>query len=617
MAAGGLALACSGAHAEAGPPPIAVVKLHLDYRINADASYVETSEIVQRLNSPAAVRSAGQVRVPYSSSLDEFQLLEAVTLKADGRRIAVPGSAVYTQDGSISAEGVTSFQDIRTTVVVYPDLAAGDSILLKTRITRKKPVLPGTFTLARAFPGDFPFEDVQIAVSAPKSLPLSVENTGVAFQRLVDEGQALRRIWSYQNRTIEPTEASAVDALMYRPRLLVSTLSTYSQLAAAASQRFAGRAEVTPSIRKQANEIVAGARSRREEAQKLYEWVTRNVRYFAVVLDIGGYQPRLADEVLASRHGDCKDHAVLLQALLAARGFTSYPALIGTGALYELPKVPVLAAFDHVINYVPELNLFLDSNTGITSFGQLPAPDVDKPVVLLAGAQTAAMRTPRLRPETNRNLVSTQITIRPDGRASGQDSVQAIGTLGLGFAAWADTLGGQDPVRVAREFLLNAQLSGEGTVSIEPFDAAKGFNFTLLYELRGFVDPTRAGGLRVVPPLDPYQRDAREIVAETDIRAAPYQCGSRDEASVITLVFPPGARLSLPQGVTATAPYRSYQSRYQLTAGNVVRIDRRYRSDLPRRYCLPAEFAESRALQERILEDLRAEIGYELPGARR
>ena len=74
--------------------------------------------------------------------------------------------------------------------------------------------------------------------------------------------------------------------------------------------------------------MTAGERDRRAQARKLYEWVSVNIRYVNIVLGAGGFVPHKAADVLKNGYGDCKDHVMLLEALLAAKGIKSSPVLI-------------------------------------------------------------------------------------------------------------------------------------------------------------------------------------------------------------------------------------------------------------------------------------------------
>ena len=55
-----------------------------------------------------------------------------------------------------------------------------------------------------------------------------------------------------------------------------------------------------------------------------------DVRYVAIELGIGGYQPHPASEVFSHRYGDCKDKATLLSTMLKEIGIESYYVLINT-----------------------------------------------------------------------------------------------------------------------------------------------------------------------------------------------------------------------------------------------------------------------------------------------
>ena len=118
-----------------------------------------------------------------------------------------------------------------------------------------------------------------------------------------------------------------------------------------------------------------------------------------------------------------------MQALLAAKGIASTQALVNSGATYSLPKVPVLSMVNHVIVYVPSLNLFLDSTSATTPFGMYcPWADSDKPVLLVDGYKEG-LRTPPIRAEGNRQVAKTEFTIKPDGSVAGLDPGDVEGYL--------------------------------------------------------------------------------------------------------------------------------------------------------------------------------------------
>lgn len=592
-------------------PDVQLNRLHIDVKVERDGSYVETTDLIEQLNSERAVHDAGQIKLPYSASLDTFEIVEAQTLKKRGETVRVPASSIFVQDGLISDQGVTSYQDIKTTVVVFPNLEAGDSVRISYKRSRRKPALPGIYTFTHVFEPTFVTADAVITLDAPKDYPLTVEAVDVGADPAQTAGDRVRYRWTYHNSNPQWPEDRAIDAVAYAPRILVSSAASYGDIAAASRTTFAGKAAVTPQVKALAADITKGAKTPREQAQRIHEWVSRNIRYFAIVLDVGGYVPRDADEILSSRFGDCKDHAIMMQALLAARGIAAVPALLTTEALYDFPKVPVMSSFNHVILYVPSLDAWLESNVRSIPFGVLPYQDADKPVVLLDGQGTLA-RTPAVTGASNRMKLSTRITVAADGSASGQDRVDAAGAYGVFYQAYADALQASDPVKLTKAMLINAGLAGEGTAVAQPISNAADFNLSMLYDLPDYAPMQQPGSLHAVPPMDMMATMARDEVSSAPTRKLVYACFPSDEEEDIDLVLPPGVHVSVPQGVSAEAPGRSYTSTYA-QQGNVVHIQRHYVATYTRNTCPPENYPKVRALMERILLDMRSDIRYDPP----
>ena len=85
-----------------------------------------------------------------------------------------------------------------------------------------------------------------------------------------------------------------------------------------------------------------------EKMRVLTQYMQRNIRYFAVEIGIGGYQPHPAAEVFAHQYGDCKDKATLLSAMLQEAGIESYYVIIHTERGMVHPNYPFMG-FNHAI----------------------------------------------------------------------------------------------------------------------------------------------------------------------------------------------------------------------------------------------------------------------------
>ena len=111
-----------------------------------------------------------------------------------------------------------------------------------------------------------------------------------------------------------------------------------------------GREAVTPAIEAVARRGPSeGDPSALERMLASATMVRDRVRYVAVELGIGGFQPHAAAETLSNLYGDCKDKGTLLQSVLAAGGMTSYPLLVNLGGRMSLPAESPVWVFNHLV----------------------------------------------------------------------------------------------------------------------------------------------------------------------------------------------------------------------------------------------------------------------------
>ncbi|HKY31272.1 MAG TPA: DUF3857 domain-containing protein [Candidatus Polarisedimenticolia bacterium] len=176
------------------------------------------------------------------------------------------------------------------------------------------------------------------------------------------------------------------------------------------------RHAVTPAIRTAANE--AFEQSEATVPARILaagRYVRDRIRYIAIELGIGGWQPHHAAVTLERLYGDCKDKATLFRALLATEGIPSYPVLINLArrdAVHEELPVP---AFNHAIAAIPigpdvevplsmegalvdggELGrlLMVDTTDESTSIGSLSDGIVGQHALVVAGGKGRLVRLP-------------------------------------------------------------------------------------------------------------------------------------------------------------------------------------------------------------------------------
>jgi hypothetical protein len=201
----------------------------------------------------------------------------------------------------------------------------------------------------------------------------------------------------------------------------------------------AGRRAPTPAIRQKVAALTANLPGLLDKIRAIAGYVQENVRYVAIEIGIGGYQPHPAGQIFTDQYGDCKDKTTLLSSMLSVIGVKSYYAVAESERGIVRRGYPTLGSFDHMILAIqlpagstapdlfatvndPRLGklLFFDATDEYTPFGYLPAPLQDNFVLLVAPGGGHLVHLPLLPPATNRLMRFGTFTLSPTGSLSGK-----------------------------------------------------------------------------------------------------------------------------------------------------------------------------------------------------
>jgi hypothetical protein len=375
--------------------------------------------------------------------------------------------------------------------------------------------------------------------------------------------------------------------------------------------------ESTPEIVALADEITAGIAERRAQAEAIDRWVKRNIRYVAIEIGAGGMVPHRASAVLKIRYGDCKDHATLLAALLAAKDIGSELVLIHVGNSYALPEAVNTGAFNHMIVYIPEFALYDDPTAQTAAFGVLAAQTYDQPVVRMSAKEIWVGRTPAMRADDHVSTNRTKITIAADGAVTGETTETTTGffaTYARGRAAEIlDETGADD---AATETLRNYGNPGTGLYEIDgtanladPFVIKGRFALGRITPVPGsnFLAPI---GLALMPRPSAVLLGARQRG-----RQLPFVCMSGRQVEEITVSFAEG--LPLPKPIPARAfatPVLSYTATAELT-DRTLTIRHEFVSHVPGQICAASLEADIARATQDIVASLRTALTFEVPPA--
>jgi len=140
-------------------------------------------------------------------------------------------------------------------------------------------------------------------------------------------------------------------------------LPTWSEIGTWYLNLAAGRRDASPSIKQKIADLTASATRVTAKINALASFVQNDIRYVAVELGIGGYQPHPAAEIFSHAYGDCKDKATLLSAMLKEIGVESYYVFINTRRGSVTTSTAPNLRFDHVI-----LAIALPTDAGASKF---------------------------------------------------------------------------------------------------------------------------------------------------------------------------------------------------------------------------------------------------------
>lgn len=379
----------------------------------------------------------------------------------------------------------------------------------------------------------------------------------------------------------------------------------------------AGRAEANPEIRAKVQELTAGKSETLDKVKALAAFVQAGIRYVAVEIGVGGYQPHPASSTFAARYGDCKDKVTLLRAMLSEAGVPSYYVLVHSARGAVSPQFPSMG-FDHMIAAVAlpqrlpdgfavyehpklgSLTLF-DPTDRSTPFGWLPDNEQAGHALLVTPSGGETIQVPVAPPNMNRLLREGRFEVQQDGTLAG-----SVKELRWGQPATDQRqLWNEAADAAERRKRLESTLSSTvGTVLLESA-VAEGLTatdgvFQLSYKLAAPAYAKRTGPLLLIRPR--VIGSKATTLNDQKPRKYPLDLGSTGfQTDVYEITIPSGYVVDeLPPNVDAVYPFAEYHSK-STVEGKVLRYQREYQV---KQVEVPAEqVPDLRKFSSRILAD--------------
>ena len=358
-----------------------------------------------------------------------------------------------------------------------------------------------------------------------------------------------------------------------------------------------GRRDASPEIKQKVAALTSPAATQLAKMQALAKFVQSDIRYVAIELGIGGWQPHPAPEIFMHRYGDCKDKATLLSSMLHEIGVDSFFVSINTergGAAPDRP--PMIGWFNHEILAVrlpdvvkdsslvavlehPKLGrlLIFDPTDEWTPFGQLRGELQSNYGLLVTPEGGELAKLPQL-PTTRTGVQRTaKLKLSPNGTLSGEFLETRLGDSGLwqrmtlkSATKEADKI---KPIETLLSHSLSTfQITKANVLNLNLTDQPFGYQYSLVAENYA----KNAGNLMLVRPRVLGSKSS-DLLETKEPRKYPVEFGgpSRD-TDTFEIALPAGYEVDdLPPPVDADYGFASYHSKTEV-AGNTLRYTRTF-----------------------------------------
>jgi hypothetical protein len=588
-------------------------KFHIEYVVKDDLSVERVSELEIKSLSEKAARQLKEQRFSHSTSIEKFEVLDAYTIKSDGTKIDVPKDNYQVTVNKGKEDGGPVFSDRTRVTIVFPEVEKLDSIYMKVKNIETQPMFPGHFSVSQYFWNQTAYDDVRIQFNLPENLVFKHQVRGMK-QKVRSKGGRKIIILTYDNK--KPVKSDRLNYSVWNEDeevgYALSTFESYEAIAKAYGDRASPKAVPTDRVKKLAKEIIGKEKSRKDRARLLYDWVAGNITYAGNCIGVGAVVPHDVDFILDNRMGDCKDHATLLQALLSSVDIKSTQALVNSGPVYTLPEIPVVMSVNHVINYIPEWDKFVDSTDSAMPFDSLGLSISDKPVLLVGDFQENK-KIPPTKVGTNFQELASTMNIQNDGSVTGDISIKLKGRPAIeARGSWRYVTQEQEKEWLESVFSSQKKIGSATIKKDDPVPLLSDYKYSFEFNKPDFILPKGTGAFYIGPlvssPLAVY---SLLDYPQEDIEGHSVACASGHSIEHLVYVFPENMKiLAKPDNFEVKENYIHYKSTYVLN-NNRLEVVREVDDRTPGNVCSDEFVNAQRQTLMEISDHLKTQVVYQ------
>ena len=358
-----------------------------------------------------------------------------------------------------------------------------------------------------------------------------------------------------------------------------------------------GRRDASPELKQKVASLTSSTSTPLARMKTLGDFAQRDIRYVAIELGIGGWQPHAAAEVFNHHYGDCKDKATLMGAMLHEIGIDSYYVVINSERGSVTPDTPAhMGGFDHAVIAIklpegvtdsslvatmthPKLGkiLFFDPTDELTPFGQLNGALQANYGLLVTPDGGELVELPKLPSAMNGIRRSAKLSLSATGTVSGEVQETRVGD-GARSQRWALRTVARDADRIKpietllSHSLATFQITKASVGNLQLTDQPFVYNYSVVAQ--NYAKP--AGNLLLVRPRFIGNKSS-DLLETKEPRKYPVEFdGPSQDTDTFEITLPAGYEVDdLPPPVNADYSFASYHSRTEVN-GNTLKYTRTF-----------------------------------------
>lgn len=417
---------------------------HLRFFSRAGQPVMEETQIeVTKVLTQAGLEKLG-VYTSYDRTFTIVTGFQVRTTRPDGE------VEIYSRSDALDVSawpGSQLYIDDRVLVLRLRDEPIGT--VVESVITRLH-VRPSISQYSFLFGGFVPSKHLEFSATFPKDWSVETvahqEGRRMKFDASVDDSQPNLRTLSWRKKDL-PKFVSEVDGPeigrklpMVRVMLTGWTergerkqgLQTIADYAKWIYELQDGTANSNAEMAALVAKLTKHAKSPREKAKILYDWVQENIRYVGVQVGLGGWRPFPATKVFDNGYGDCKAKANILKSFLDTAGISSSMAsLYKNNGPPQRFWLPAIGNTNHAILAIdlPEGVVIVDPTTRVVPFGELPVADQGQYLLRFSKENQEPFLTPSTSAEQNVRRTKLLLTLTDAGKLKGSFEHQSTGSF--------------------------------------------------------------------------------------------------------------------------------------------------------------------------------------------